>query len=328
MAVLSFSACGFGGARVRRRVGAAYHSGVSRSVIIVDRFAPEAPKLREVFDARFAEPRHATTDRFVWDYWHVPGQYTALRTPAWTYFPRKLYAQFHNRLVAWGRAHLGCHDISPPWLSLYVEGCRQELHGDVPHGPWAFVASLTRWRERVFRGGETLLVRDDVLDFWHDFASDRVVEEGALIRVVEPAFARLTVFDPRIPHGVREVRGTHDPREGRLVIHGWFVQPRPFVQGPLTVRALSSRIDEITGQLGAWIGGLPVSGLLSISFTVDRRGHVRDPRVLSDTTRVPAADEPIRKALVRRIRAAIAALAFGPQRAPSRVTLPLVFERS
>jgi len=75
--------------------------------------------------------------------------------------------------VHWGRATLGCHDVSPPWLSLYVEGCRQELHGDLPHGPWAFVFSLTNWRQRTFRGGETLLVRDEVLDFWHDFASVR-----------------------------------------------------------------------------------------------------------------------------------------------------------
>jgi len=297
-------------------------------VIIVDRFAPQARALRAVFDARFAAPREAHADRFVWDYWHVPGQYTALRTPAWTYFPRRLYAQFHNRLVAWGRTHLGCHDISPPWLSLYVEGCRQELHGDLPHGPWAFVVSLTPWRGRVFRGGETLLVRDDVLDFWHDFASVRAVEHGELIRAVAPEFARLTVFDPRIPHGVRTVTGTHDPREGRLVIHGWFVQPRPFVQGALPVRALAARISELTGQLGAWLGGLPVAGLVSLAFAVDRRGYVRVPRILSDTTRVPRADEPARKALVRRIREAIAGWRFGPQRAPSRVTLPLVFERS
>jgi hypothetical protein len=301
---------------------------VPESVIIVDRFAPEAPQLRAVFDARFAEPRKANSDRFVWDYWHVPGQYTALRTPAWTYFPRRLYAQFHNRLVAWGRAQLGCHDISPPWLSLYVEGCRQELHGDVPHGPWAFVMSLTRWRGRTFRGGETLLVRDEVLDFWHDFASDRVVERGELIRAVPPVFARLTVFDPRIPHGVSTVTGTHDPREGRLVIHGWFVQPRPFVRGPLPVRALASRIDDLTAQLGAWVGDLPISGLVSIAFVVDRGGRVRAPRVLSDTTRVPGRDEPARRTLIRRIRAAVAGLSFGAQRATSQVTLPLVFERS
>jgi hypothetical protein len=180
----------------------------------------------------------------------------------------------------------------------------------------------------VFRGGETLLVRDDVLDFWHDFASNRIVEHGELVRVVPPQFARLTVFDPRIPHGVRTVTGTHDPREGRLVIHGWFVQPRPFVRGALPVRSLASRIADLTGQLGGWIAGLPVSGLVSIAFGVDRRGHVRDPRVLSDTTRVPSSEEPARRMLVRRIRAAIAGWRFGPQRAVSHVTLPLVFERS
>jgi len=305
-----------------------YHSAVSRSVLIVDRFAPEAHALRSVFDSRFAAPREAHGDRFVWDYWHVPGQYTALRTPAWTYFPRALYARFHNRLVAWGRAHLGCHDISPPWLSLYVEGCRQELHGDLPHGPWAFVFSLTHWRGRTFRGGETLMVRDDVLDFWHDFVSVRAVEHDELIRAVAPQFARLTVFDPRVPHGVRAVTGTHDPREGRLVIHGWFVQPRPFVRGALPVRALAARISELTDRLGAWIADRPIAGLVSFSFDVDRRGHVLEPRVLSDTTRAPRADERARKALVRRIRETIAGWRFGSQRATSRVTLPLVFERS
>jgi hypothetical protein len=301
---------------------------VSRSVIILDRFAPEAGALRAVFDARFAAPREARADRFVWDYWHVPDQYTALRTPAWTYFPRPLYARFHNRLVAWGRAHLGCHDISPPWLSLYVEGCRQELHGDLPHGPWAFVMSLTRWRGRRFSGGETMLVRDEVLDFWHDFASVRAVEHRELIRRVAPVFARLTVFDPRIPHGVRQVTGTHDPREGRLVIHGWFVQPRPFVRGPLPVRALASRIAELTDELAGWLAGLPIAGLLSFAFDVDRAGRVRAPRVLSDTTRVPRAGERARTRLVRRIRDAIGAWRFAAQRAGSRVTLPLVFERA
>lgn len=300
---------------------------MSRSVIIVDRFAPETSALRGVFDERFARPREAHSQRFVWDYWHVPGQYTALRTPAWTYFPRRLYSQFHNRLVAWGREQLGCHDISPPWLSLYVEGCRQELHGDLPHGPWAFVFSLTPWRGRQFRGGETMLVRDEVLDFWHDFASVRSVEQSELIRDVEPRLGRLTVFDPRIPHGVRTVTGTHDPRQGRLVIHGWFVQPRPFVRGSLTVRALSSRIAELTGALGDWLAGLPIAGLLSVAFDVDRRGYTRTPRVLSDTTRVPHADERARKQLVRRIRTAIAGWQFGAQREISHVTLPLVFER-
>ena len=300
---------------------------MSRSLIIVDRFAREATELRGSFDARFADPRRVHGERFVWDYWHVPGQYTALRTPAWSYFPRRPYERLHRRLVAWGRETLGCHDVSPPWLSLYVEGCRQELHGDLPHGPWAFVFSLTRWRGRTFRGGETLLLRDDVLDFWHDFASQRAVEERELLRAIEPRFSRLVVFDPRIPHGVRTVTGTHDPREGRLVLHGWFVQPRPFVRGPLSTRALTARTTELGAALGAWIGGLPIAGLASFAFTVDRRGGVRALRMLSDTTRTPKPDERARRRAIARIRDAIAGWRFGAQRAASRVTLPLVFER-
>ncbi len=303
-------------------------SKTARSVVIVDRFAPEAGALRAVFDERFAEPRRARGDRFVWDWWHVPGQYTHLRTPAWTYFPRALYERFHRRLVAWGRQALGCHDISPPWLSCYVDGCRQELHGDLPHGPWAFVFSLTRWRGRRYAGGETLMLRDEVLDFWQDFQSVRSVEEGEILRAIEPQFGRLTVFDPRIPHGVRQVTGTRDPREGRLVIHGWFVQPRPFIQGPLPARALEARIGELTGELGGWLGELPIAGMLAVAFTVGRAGAVRDVRILSDTTRVPASDERDRLRVLRRLRTAISGWSFSRQRSDSYVSLPLVFERA
>ncbi|MGE0404617.1 MAG: 2OG-Fe(II) oxygenase [Kofleriaceae bacterium] len=298
-----------------------------RDVLIVDDFSPDATTLRAVFDERFANPRSTRADRFVWDWWNVPGQYTALRTPAWTYFPKTVYERFHRALVQWGRETLGCHDVSPPWLSLYVEGCKQELHGDLPHGPWAFVFSLTPWRGRVFAGGETLLVRDEVLDFWEDFASVRGVEERELIRAIEPRMNRLTVFDPRIPHGVRRVSGTVDPREGRLVVHGWFVQPRPFVVGPLATKQLAARIEDLTERLGPIVGALPIAGLVSFAFAVDRAGRVRDVRVLSDTTRVPRADDGQRKRVIARIRKDLAAWRFPSQRGQSRVTLPLVFER-
>jgi hypothetical protein len=291
------------------------------STVIVDNFAPEAKQLREVFDERFAEPRSTRSDRFVWDWWHVPDQYTALRTPAWTYFPRGIYESFHRRLVAWGRATLGCHDISPPWLSCYVDGCRQELHGDLPHGPWAFVFSLTNWRGRAFRGGETLMVRDEVLDYWDGFRSEQSIEQRDLIREIEPRFGRLTVFDPRIPHGVREVTGTRDPREGRLVIHGWFVQPRPFIVGPLRAKDLIARVEDIEIDV-------EVAGMLAFAFDVDRAGAVQRVRLLSDTTRATAGNDAARKRLVANLRKTVAAWKFAKQRGTSKVTLPLVFERA
>jgi hypothetical protein len=302
---------------------------LQRSAFTLDRFAPEGAALRAELDRRFADPRRATADRFVWDYWHVPGQYTALRTPAWTFFPDKLYQRFHRRLVAWGRQTLGCHDISPPWLSIYVEGCRQELHGDLPHGPWAFVYSLTRWRERVFSGGQTLLLRDDVLDFWERFTSIRSVEEPDLIREIEPRLGRLTVFDPRIPHGVREVRGTHDPRLGRAVVHGWFVQPRPFFEGPVPAREVEARLAELVGPggaIGELTAGLPLAGMLSLRLAISAAGAVTRVTALCDTTRVPAALETERARAMTALRRHLAGWTFSRRPRGSQLTLPLVFE--
>jgi hypothetical protein len=294
----------------------------------VDSFSKHAEKLRAHFESRFADPRKANADRFVWDLWNVPGQYAALRTPAWEFFPPKTYDAFHQQLVWWGRRVLGCHDVSPPWLSCYVNGCEQRLHGDLPHGPMAFVFSLTPWAGRTFRGGETLLLRDGVLDFWRGFVSTRAVEEPEVLDEIPARFNRLVVFDPRIPHGVRRVEGSMDPREGRLVIHGWFVQPRPFIEGPLSERALQSAIDRVTASLDDVLGGgLPVAGLLSFCFTVAPTGGVSQVRILVDTTRAPFEFDARRRQLVRKIRGLLKAHIFPKSAAVSHVTLPLVFER-
>ena len=298
----------------------------ARTLLVVDKFATQAKAMRGVFDERFADPRRTNGDRFVWDFWHVPGQYTALRTPAYHYFPTKLYEAFHNDLVWWGRRTLGCHDISPPWLSCYVEGCRQELHGDVPHGPWAFVFSLTDWMQRKFRGGETLLLRDEVMDYWDGFASQGIVEEPQVLQAIPPRFNRLVVFDPRIPHGVRRVEGTLDPREGRLVVHGWFVQPRPFIEGPLKTSALAKRIDDLSAVIEPFVkAGLAVSGMLSLQVVVAASGAVTKVGLLSDNTRVPSAYADDRKRVLVAIQKAVRTWAFPKAKAASTVTLPLVF---
>jgi hypothetical protein len=49
--------------------------------------------------------------------------------------------------------------------------------------------------------------------------------------LVDPLYNRLTVFDPRLPHGVRPVAGTREPRLARVVLHGWFTEPTPFFTG-------------------------------------------------------------------------------------------------
>ena len=299
-----------------------------RSLLINDRFYAGAKHLRGVFDARFKDPLQTPPERFVWDYWHVPEQYTVLRTPAYHYFSPADYRAFAERLVWWGRRTLGCHDISPPWLSVYVHGCRQELHADLPHGPFAFVYSLTDWAHRKFTGGETLLVREPVLDYWEQFVSERSVNRGELIDRVEPVFNRLTVFDPRIPHGVQQVEGTHDPRAGRLVIHGWFVQPRPFVEGPLATRELSGKLVAFNREIETLLADAPpLAGVLSLRFAVTSAGAVKNVKLLCDMTRTPEANESARRRAVASVVLNVKKLRFGKQRDASSVTLPLVFTR-
>ena len=64
------------------------------TVLVFDDFAKESRAMRRVFDERFEDPRKARGDRFVWDFWHVPGQYTDFRTPARRFFRPDLNRRF------------------------------------------------------------------------------------------------------------------------------------------------------------------------------------------------------------------------------------------
>ena len=83
------------------------------------------------------------------------------------------------------------------------------------------VLSLTPDDVKKFSGGNTILMKENVLDYWKTFDPTEGLQIQNLVEHIEPNFNRLIVFDGRIPHAVEEVRGVHDPREGRLVLHGW-----------------------------------------------------------------------------------------------------------
>lgn len=295
--------------------------------LTVDSFSASAPALRSVFEDRFRDPRAADSSRFVWDFWNVPDQYRMVRTPAYHYFPAKLYRPFHEGLVRWGRENLGCHDVSPPWLSYYVDGCRQNLHADVPHGPWAFVFSLSP-RKIKFRGGETMILKPETLSYWANFtAREGDHEEASFLDRVDSRFNRLTVFDPRFPHGVTEVRGVEDPMDARLVIHGWFVEPRPYVVGPLRTSQVQRTLDH---GLEALSSALPRLGSLhgTVSFRLDvtAAGRVAGFRGLTDTLAGLDGGEPQRRRAAAFLKRTFSSLQFPKARGASKVTVPLLFK--
>jgi hypothetical protein len=263
----------------------------ARRSIVVPEFFDQAEALRAVFDDRFQRVRSGNPETFVWDYWHVPGQYTYLRTAGERYFPEELTKRFLAQLRDWGREVLGCEQPTLPRLSYYVDGCMQELHADVPHGPWAYVFSLTDWEHRSFTGGETMLVRPETLDFWRGLDPDRGLEADDLIERIPSRFNQLTVFDARIPHGVAHVRGTNDPLDSRVVLHGWFQYPELVVSEDLVGDRAAVALQLVLAHVARRIQqSSSVAGLLTVRVEFSEKGRIGNTTVLTNTL-VSTADD-------------------------------------
>ena len=288
-----------------------------KHLLIEDQFFKGAQSLRKVFQERFAEPRLGSRERFVWDYWHVPRQYTLVRTPAQNFFPETIYKQFLLRILQWGERELGCRAISPPWLSFYVDGCEQELHAHIPHGPWSFVYSLTHWSQREFKGGETVIAKPKLLEYWKSLAPSDYHEHSDFFTEVPARFNRLVVFDPRLPHGVRRVSGVQDPRRARLVIHGWFTQPQPYVDGPLDAAKLSRVLEPWEDGLRHEARRQRAQGVLTLRFKV-QGGRLAGLKILSNTLVGAPSASWLKKSL-----GILSTLEFPKDRQASSVTLPL-----
>ena len=134
------------------------------------------------------------------------------------------------------------------------------------------------------------------------------------------------MFDPRLPHGVSEVRGTRDPSEGRLVIHGWFVQPRPFVTGALSPARVAPALEEAIRGAEPKLSKLgPLQGALSVRLTIAPGG--RPTRIETLTNNLMPTDgspEPGRRAAAE-LRRGLLAAKFPRASGRTRVTVPVLF---
>ncbi len=299
----------------------AFESPLRFSAVIADFFA-DAKILRGQFEERVGPARDGDPKRFVWDYWHVPGQYTYLRTLASSVFEPATLGRLVAALRAWGVEHLGCGNITHPWLSYYVEGCQQELHTDVQQGPFAFVYSLTRWDSGAFLGGETVLLRPRTLNYWEHFDPTRSTERDELLIRVPPRYNQLLVFDGRVPHGVLPVRGTSDPLSSRVAVHGWYLPPRAAVAGGLTMADVRA---SIAFAHETWAGALrpdhDLIGTLVVRAEIDPTGAVLAcapvvSTLISTSGRVPA--EPAVADAVR----LVGSLRLPARGRPSALTIP------
>jgi hypothetical protein len=295
---------------------------LSEAYQIVDNFLPAslAQNLRNAISDHFAEPHaHKRDTHQIWNYWFVPNRYTYFRTS-----PEKLFGSasaqlFVEALQSWSLDRLGLGDISWPYLSLYVPGCRQTLHNDAGNGRFAYVYSLTL-DTRDTMGGSTIFLKDV------DFLRRRLLIPSSseqLCEFVEPRFNRLIVFDDRIVHGVERVEGSMDPLQGRFVLHGHIRESGPQVSGALSLEQMSRGIKEaVDNFLDENLASASLChGPLVIALNIEPSGKVVSCRRVLDRVICEHTRASLQASLVKHLKSQI----FPSAATPTVLTLPITF---
>lgn len=298
------------------------------NAIRIKNFSRVGLHLRSEFESVFSDERSLNPKRFVWDHWHVANQYQMLRTPADAFFDKKIFSKWMQELLAWGQQNLGCHSLSTPWLSCYVDGGFQNLHTDIGQGPWAFVYSLSPERAK-FSGGFTQVLRSK----WLSPAKDKYGHEvNDLLERIPATFNQLTIFDPSFPHGVERVDGVHNVLDGRLVLHGWFGLPTPFVVGGLKRESTGLRkaLKELLALFsqsfnGAEFAEFDSRDYFNFEFLISSKGLVTGSRIfpLHASTHAKTTVDHARR--LAKYFVAAKGVGFPAASQSSRVYLPIYF---
>ena len=283
-------------------------------------------ELRKSYDTLFQDPREPNGQRFAFDPWFVrcgdqlnsknkddvssPDegtsmvsgeddainrqiQYSLKRAQLSQILDDSKYDDMIDGLTRLGQS-IGCACITPPWLSIYLQGDMQNFHTDAPQGPMAYVLSLSLDEDygTKFTGGETMLMQPKILDFWRNFDESKGLEVPSIMRFVPPKFGRIIAFDPRVPHGVSQVLGTNDPRSCRVVVHGWFAEPETTFFGDFendpeakseVIGILNQSLEPLIEALGTGEIGRVV-GFLSVQVDFDEKsGSVSQVSAVCDT---------------------------------------------
>lgn len=291
---------------------------------IIDGFLPPetAAAMRAAIDAHFAAPEaHRAETHQVWNYWHVPELYTYLRTTPEKLMAPELVQGFVDALRNWSIEHLGLGAVTWPYLSLYVDGCRQGLHNDAANGRFAFVYSLSCDERKSF-GGDTLVLHEG--DPFR--AGLRQAAAGrSFYQSIEPRFNRLMLFDDRLPHGVSMVEGNMDPVEGRFVLHGHISESGPIVSGALPPDLAAAVAAETVERFAAANQARLqlFHGVVTLKLTISASGRVEVVAPVADRVVQADAGDADWAGLRRRLEAALKALSFPPAAGPTILILPI-----
>ena len=292
--------------------------------VVAEQFFDQADELRSAFESHFSNPHTHGAAQQVWNYWYVPGLYTYLKTDPTKIIPRQLIDRFRLALNQWAISQFGLSTQLNPWLSLYVDGCGQGLHNDAAAGQMGFVYSITRWDERNFLGGETILFHPT--NYWQ---TERIKSSGAgssFYELVPSKFNQLLIFDDRVIHGVQQLQGTMDPLCGRVVLHGHLKADSISMGGSLTPEVAMPAIQQAMERLGAIAReSLPwVNGFMTVRLMIAANGQVKEVRPLCDRFLALTAETQRIDELRQSIQSILSAVTFPASQGESQLTMPIV----
>jgi hypothetical protein len=186
-------------------------------VLLTQEFLPHAVEMRKRYDAFMADGSQHSAHHQVFDYFFVRDTYAYLRTSADRLLGHDLVQAFTNALVAYSGQHFGIKLVTWPFISIYLNGMGQGVHNDACNGVYGYVFSLTRWDQRRFTGGETLVGKLGEFDALEPRRPRAVL---SYFDSYPAHFGQLLLFDDRYPHVVPTVIGAMDPLDARVVLHG------------------------------------------------------------------------------------------------------------
>jgi hypothetical protein len=246
-----------------------------------EEFYPDAFLMRRKIEEHFTESiagGQPFGKRAIWNYWFIPTLYMYLRAEPWVLFPPELFEAFMSHLRAFAARQFGMIITTSPFVSMYVNGCGQNIHNDFGNGRLAYVFSLTKWEQRHFSGGETFVYKTG-----HE-ANEKVFQSTGgwgWYDFIEPAFNRLALFDDRLPHAVNPVQGTMDPLDARFVMHGHMEEPGtvPYCTGGLEGTDMQEAFGRAKTAISTMLRAHLLDGFLTLKLSVEPSGASRQAEI-------------------------------------------------
>jgi hypothetical protein len=289
-----------------------------------DNFYPDAQAMRQKIDDHFTEAvagKQPFNQRAVWNYWFIPTLYTYFRAEPWSVFTQPVYDAFMQHLRAFAARQYGLAIPTMPFISMYVNGCGQNIHNDFGNGRLAYVFSLTNWEQRHFLGGETFIYSTGDTVYEKYFQS---TGGWGFYDFIEPVFNRLAMFDDRFPHAVNFIQGTMDPHDARFVLHGHMEESdTPYVEGGLRGVDISALFLPLKSAVRDMLLSHGMDGFISLALPVGASG-ISGPPQLRCMQLLPKSREAKGVSLAVDDAKALVAKVIWPQTAnPSTLVLSL-----